>query len=367
MKNGLEGMKRRSMLKSAGLFAVAATACFAVPFTGQAADKDLTLFEWSGYEDAGFHSAYIEKYGDSPQYAFFGDEEEAFTKLNSGFKADLAHPCSQSVPKWRDAGLLKPIDPARIPAWDDLNPTLRDMPGFRTDDGKSWLIPIDWGNTALTYRTDELSEADVQSLQVFADPKYQGKISIGDNVDDAYALGFLATGVKDWTNVSDEQFMAASDFLRKAHKNVRFYWADNAQISQALASGEVLISWSWNETATTMQADGQKVAMKRDTDEGASTWVCGFALLNGGEGSEDKAYDYINAFIDESSAKYMVEGWGYGHSNAKVLASMDQDMIEGLGLGSVEKFRKNTLWQSPTEPALRQKMISEFEKIKAGF
>ena len=84
-------------------------------------------------------------------------------------------------------------------------------------------------------------------FQVFADPKYEGKVSIGDNVDDAYALAALAIGLKDWTQMTDEQFVEASDFLRKVHQNVRLYWTDNADISQAMANGEVLIAWTWNE------------------------------------------------------------------------------------------------------------------------
>ena len=73
------------------------------------------------------------------------------------------------------------------------------LPGH---EGKPYFVPIDWGNTALVYRTDLVPEEDVVSLQVFTDPKYQGKISIGDNVDDAYALGFLAIGVTDWTTAT---------------------------------------------------------------------------------------------------------------------------------------------------------------------
>src|SRR3546814_550822 len=176
------------------------------------------LFDWAGYEDPAFHQSYADKNGDSPTFAFFGDEEEAFQKLRAGFKADLAHPCSQSVLKWREAGLLKPLDTSRIAAWDKLNPGLRDLPGF-SHEGKAYLVPFDWGNTALVYRTDLVPEADVQSLQVFVDPKYQGKISIGDNVDDAYALASLAIGLKDWTKMTEAQFEEASDFLRRVHEN----------------------------------------------------------------------------------------------------------------------------------------------------
>ena len=66
------------------------------------------------------------------------------------------------------------------------------MKNLMTDDrGKAWFMPFDWGNTALIYRTDKVSEEEAQSLRIFADPKFRDRVSIGDNVDDAYALASL--------------------------------------------------------------------------------------------------------------------------------------------------------------------------------
>ena len=92
------------------------------PRLAQAEDAELIIFDWSGYEEPDFHPDYVEKHGDSPTFTFFGDEDEAFEKLRSGFKADLGHPCSQSVVKWREAGLLQPLDTSKIAGWNDLIP-----------------------------------------------------------------------------------------------------------------------------------------------------------------------------------------------------------------------------------------------------
>ena len=336
--------------------------------TAKAEDGDLTVFDWSGYEDPAFHPDYVEKHGDSPTFAFFGDEEEAFNKLRAGFSADVAHPCAQSVPKWREAGLLEPIDTSRITEWDNVLPGIKAMADFMTDaSGTAWVVPFEWGNTAVTYRTDKVDEAEIQSLQAFADPKFEGRVSVGDNVDDAYALASLAIGVKDWTKLTDEQFQQASDFLRKVHKNVRLYWTDNTELSQAMAGGEVDLAWAWNETAVTLQADGVPVAIKKDTDEGLSTWVCGYTLLADAPGSEDKAYDYLNAILEPRVSSYIVSEWGYGHSNAKGMEAIDQETLDSTGYGDVQAFVDKTLFQSPVPSELKQKMIAEFEKIKAGY
>lgn len=330
------------------------------------AEPDLVVFDWAGYEDPEFYKTYSATYGGPPTFSFFGDEEEAFQKLRAGFRADLAHPCSQSVVKWREAGLLEPIKTELIPEWDNLMQGLKGMKGF-TVDGEPYVVPIDWGATALTYRTDEVPAEDAATLQSFIDPKYQGRVSIPDNVDDAYALGFLATGVKDWTTATPEQFAAASDFLRKVHVNNRAYWQDGAQLAQLLASGEVLLAWAWNETSTTMKAENHPVAMNRDTKEGYSTWVCGYVDLKDSPGSEEEAYAFINSWLEPQTAEYIVSAWGYGHSNAKAMAELDPEVLKTAGFDDFETYTDKTLWQAPAPAALREQMIAEFEKIKAGF
>ena len=348
------------------LSSVVALTALGIAGPAVSADPELVIFDWAGYEDPSFFPAYTEKHGDDPTFAYFGDEEEAFQKLRTGFEADLAHPCSQSVVKWREAGLIEPLDTSRIKNWDGMMASFRDMPGF-VHEGKQYVMPIDWGGTFLTYRTDMVDEADTKSLQSFADPKFEGRISIGDNVDDAYALGFLSIGVTDWTTATDEQFEAASAFLRKVHPNVRAYWQDGASLAQLMASGEVILAWAWNETTTTMQADNQPVALTRDTEEGYSTWVCGYVNLANGGGSEDKLYDFLSAWNEDRVADYLVTAWGYGHANGDAMSKIDKATLASMSFDNLEAYVDKTLWQAPVPTDLREKMIAEFERIKAGF
>jgi spermidine/putrescine transport system substrate-binding protein len=352
---------KRASIALAAATALAASAVFA-------ADSDVSVFDWAGYEDPAFHPAYTKKHGDSPSFSFFGDEDEAFEKLRAGFKADLAHPCSQSIVKWRDAGLLQPLDTSRIEAWDKILPGLKGMKDLMTDaEGKAWFVPFDWGNTLVVYRTDKIEEADIQSLKAFTDPKFQGRISLPDNVDDAYALGALATGFTDWSKMTDADWDKASAFLREVHKNVRLYWLDNTELSQAMAGGEVDLAWAWTETPTTLAADGIPVAMKRDTTEGLSTWVCGYVHLKDAPGNVDKTYDFINAILSPEVGTYLVNDWGYGHSNSEAMAAVDPEVLEASGYGDLEKFVDKTLFASPLPAPVKAKLIAEFERIKAGY
>ncbi len=338
-------------------------AALALGTSAMADDSELLVLDWSGYEEEGFLTAYIEKHGDVPTYTFFGDDEEAFQKLRSGFRADVSHPCPQSVGKWRDAGLIEPWDLSKIPNWKDVDPAFKTAP-ILTDGDDVYYIPADMGATAIAYNTEQVPAEDVASLNVFVNPKYAGRISLPDGVDDAFSLGFLATGVSDWTKATLEDVDKAAAFLREAHQLNRAYWVDGAELAQLMGTGEVLVSWAWNETPVQMSDDGHPIAFNRTPTEGSSTWTCGYVNLVDGPGSEDKAHDFVNGWLDAGTTDYIVSEWGYGNGNATAMAAIDAETLQTVGLGPIEA---PVLAQLPMDNAVREKMVAEFEKIKAGF
>ena len=44
------------------------------------------VFTWEGWEVSNLHGDYIKKHGQSPNFAIFADEEEAFAKIRAGFQ-----------------------------------------------------------------------------------------------------------------------------------------------------------------------------------------------------------------------------------------------------------------------------------------
>jgi spermidine/putrescine transport system substrate-binding protein len=144
---------RREFLKRAAAVGLAPMAVSLTAPRGSAAAEEITYFTWSGYELAELHPSYVEKHGKSPNIAIFSEEEEAFQKLRGGFKADLAHPCTYAVPRWREAGLLAPIDVSRLGWWPDLFERLKDIEGTVAD-GQHWFVPVEWGRNVILYRSD---------------------------------------------------------------------------------------------------------------------------------------------------------------------------------------------------------------------
>lgn len=346
-------MRHSSLLGASALALLAAAAA--------AQDSELTVFDYAGFENPAFHTTYTAAHGTSPTFSFFGDEDEAFQKVTSGFQADVTHICAGSVTKWTEAGILEPWDTSRITAFADLDANLM---GTNVAGGETYFIPTDWGSTAIAYNPDQVPAEDVATLQVFTDPKYAGRITIPDNVDDAWALAYLATGVTDMPNATEEQFQAAAAWLRQVHPNLRTYWTDPAELAQLMSTGEILISWAWNETYPTLKDEGVPVAFQREAAEGSSVWLCGLVNMANGAGSEDKAYDYLNAFLDPSTTVALVET-GWGHANAAAMAAqITPEDLEASGLGAIEA---PIAAQLPMSNEMRERHAEEFELIKSGF
>lgn len=327
-----------------------------------AQDADLLVLDYPGFDDPAYHQTYIAKNGANPTFTFFGDEEEAFQKVRSGFQADTTHICGGSVTKWTESGIIEPWDTSRITAYGDLNANLTGT-DVGAGTGDVFFIPTDFGATAIAYNPDEVPVEDVASLAVFQNPKYAGRLSLPDNVDDAFALAYLATGVTDWNAVSEEQFTAATDWLRAVHPNLRTYWTDPAELAQLMSTGEILVSWAWNETYPTMAAEGRPIAYQREPVEGSSLWLCGYVNMKDGPGSEDKVYDFINSMLDVSATQPLLDN-GFGHANAAALGTVAPEVLTASGLGPINA---PVLAQLPNSIDMRERQAEAFELIKSGF
>jgi spermidine/putrescine-binding protein len=221
-----------------------------------AAQTDITVFEWSGYELPEFHQAYIDKYGASPEFTFFGELEEALQKLRTGFSADVTHPCTSSIGRWYDAGAIKPVDVSRLTYWGDIFPSMREIAALHRD-GNILGVPFDWGNSSILYRTD-LCEPKEQSYNLYLDERYAGQMAFFDSADGFAQVTGLIQGVDPFT-MNEEELQTAGDIMRKIQANLRFYWTDPTEIEQALASGEVVLAYSWNGSAANLKSQGVPV------------------------------------------------------------------------------------------------------------
>ena len=82
------------------------------------------------------------------------------------------------------------------------------------------------------------------SYNLFLDERYAGKMAFFDSADAFAQVCGLILGVHPFT-MDEKEIAEAADIMRRIHANLRFYWTDPTQIEQALAAGEIVLSYSW--------------------------------------------------------------------------------------------------------------------------
>ncbi|HEU0018134.1 MAG TPA: extracellular solute-binding protein [Methyloceanibacter sp.] len=344
-------------------FALSAIAVFSA--TGQTAESTVKYFTWGGYDDASFRKPYIDKYGSGPEFIFYAHPDEAFVKLQSGFAADVAHPCIHDVKKWKDAGLLNPIDPAKVAGWNDLIPELRDAPALVLD-GQHWLVPWEWGASSVIYRTDQVTPKE-ESFSILIDPALKGRTALVDAFDEVYRLAAVLAGVKDPLALEEAEYAKVEAMFRTLRDNARFVWTDPAQLQQALVSGEVVAAWGWPNVYKNLKKDKVQVAFMTKPKEKLVTWLCGIAHLKSAKAPETEIYDFINALEAPESGKALVENWGYGHANTKALQKVAPAELEALGIsGDPSTFLANGNLLGPMPEEQRKRLTKMWDDIKAG-
>ncbi len=361
-------MSRRAFTRS---LMAAGVAVATVPMGtrgARAADGDqATYFTWGGYDIPEFFAEYREKHGDAnPDFAIFGASEEALTKMRGGFVVDVSHPCNQSVPRWAASGLFQPVDMSRLSHGGDVMPELLALEGNDAEGGGNWMVPWDWGQTSITYRTDLVEVEGEESWDMLWDERYKNKLgSLGAGAD-AWWIGAIKAGV-DFDNLdSPEAFEKIAAVMREQRPLIRMYTDDTTTLEQALASGELVAAMTWNSSAVALQGEGVPVRFAQPK-EGALTWVCGL-MIHKDAPNVDKAYDLIDSMLSVESGKFLVGDYGYGHSNAKTFDEFDAETLTGLGLSkNPTEILSAGHFQKPQSQEWESKMNAMFEQIKAGF
>ena len=331
--------------------------------SGASSGRPVSLFQWEDYMDPPFLADYQKTYGEKPNVTIFADEDEAFAKMRAGYKPDVMGPCYYEFPRWQEAGLLQPIDTTKLKNWAKISPTLRNMPSIWADKTHVWFVPHYWGNTSVTFRTDLAPEyVKSQSWNILFDPKYKGRVSVLDGVDDTvpFIAQMIGINAYDMTPAQYEQLKAK---LRELIKQTRVVSSDNTTLTQGLGSGEIVAAMSWRIIYKTLHDEGRPVQYMNPPG-GMFTYVCGL-VMHKDPSDEAKALALIDSSLSDGAAAYTIEKIGDEPANEDGLKNVSNETFAKLGLTrDVETFLKSGIFQRRLKN--KDRIVNDWTEIRAG-
>ncbi len=331
---------------------------------GEAAvTNELNLWAWSIYAPPDAISSFQEEKEATVHVTYYFGNSELLAKIQAGgANADIIMPSHYRLREYIDADLIQPIDVGKIPNFDHLYDSVKDVDYMFDDDGNRISIPYVFGVTALVYNADEV-EGPVDSWATAWDPQYAGRIVMEDTESWIYAaamsLGYTLEELKEDTEAKLEEVKAR--MLEQKPLLLKLYHGLE-EIRTLLVSGDALIAHTDAGVAWGLQQEGFNIQVVVP-QEGASGWQDQFAIPAGAR-NLDLAHDWINHMLDPGVAAALTVETGYPSVVESSYPLLPEDIRD------IAKFDDDELGRVQWTPAYPDEMWDRFarlmEEVKAA-
>jgi spermidine/putrescine transport system substrate-binding protein len=281
-------------------------------------ENKLNLFNYDTYIGATTLKDFQASSGIRVNMSLFASSDDLFAKMKAGSTGyDVIVPNHTIVRPMAEAGMIMPLDHAKIPNLANVAPAYRDPP---YDPGCRYTIPYTNVVTGIAYRKSKMPKGLVpDDYKYICDSNaFKGRLAFSDDKATLFeTLKYLGYSLKDLT---PEILAKAEAVLTRQIKSgaLKTFHQDNGQ--DLLASGEVDIV---NES----NGDVAQV-MKEDTDIGFVVPKSGGVLYSGtmaipaDSRRVENAHKFLNFILDARAGAEIASTIMYATPNAAARALM---------------------------------------------
>lgn len=263
--------------------------------------------------------------------------EAAAGRLAAGGRPDLIETCTnEGVARLARAGLLQPIDTARIQQWARLYPALKELPGVVVD-GRVYMVPLVADVTGIIYNPVRTPAPPRSFRDLFA-PRNAGRLGFADDSALATAVAALDLGFADPSRLTADQVDAVAIYLKRYRKQFRSFWLDPANLAVAFKDGHVRVATGDYATFLDLRRRGAPVAFVL-AREGQPLRACGLVIPKRA-GNPDAAYALINALLLPAAQARLAAGAGRQAANRDARAASAVSTAADRGIDLLARLQK---------------------------
>jgi spermidine/putrescine transport system substrate-binding protein len=331
--------------------------------SGNAANEpnELTVLEWSGYEDPDFWTDFQTANPDTDVSFEFGiSDADILALMEGGSQADVFHFYTGWQQFYVDEGLVQEIDTSKLTNWDKVPDSFKELGRVN---GKQYYIPWDWGFTSILYNTDKVSE--VTSWDALFDDTYAGHIAMWDDGPAAVTVSSYVHGY-DETAITDEQ-LAAIEEEWKAQKplNLHYWTGEYTDLCPEVISGDIWVAYAWQGCYATALVDGTVPVAYATPEEGRNSWV-GMYGISAESDSPELALKFIDAKLAELTCSNAVTIFYYGCVNQEVMSAItDPILVEAFAIDD-PSILESTNFTPPVTQEQRDAWTAMWSRVKAN-
>lgn len=283
---------------------------------------EVAVLDWAGYDAQDFWIDFKDKHpGVKVNFEIGSSDADIYGKMKAGNQADVFHAYTGWLQFFVDEGLVEEIDVTKLTNWDKVPGSFKAIGRFN---GKQYFIPWDWGFTSILYRTDKVKGA-IDSWAALHDPQHKGHISMWDDGPGAVTVSSYIHKY-DETNITPQQLAAiTAEWIKQRDLNL-FYWAGEPELIDAMANGDVWVSYAWQGAYAALLGKGVPVAYA-NPKEGRNSWVGVYGIRKGTKNHE-LALKFLDEKLSTATANNVVNQFYYGVANQEVMSSISDPTLK---------------------------------------
>ena len=369
-----------------------------------------------------FEDWYYKTYGKKVrvEYSTFGTNEDLYSQLTLGDVYDLVCPSEYMIMKLMTEGAIHPLSDE---FFDDsieenyyikgVSPFIKETFDSNEINGEPWskyAAGYMWGITGVVYNPDEITYEEAATWSVLNNKKYNCRVTIKDNVRDAYfpTLGILFEDTltskefiesknyrKDllalMNKVDSDTINKAEALLKEIKGNVYSFETDSGKADMVTGKVVANLQWSGDAVYTLDQAEEDGVFLEWAVPvECTNLWFDGWIMLKAGIGNDEEKQHAAEAFINylsmpesavrnmyyigytsaiaggDSSLIYEYIDWCYGAEeesedtveyNLGYFFAGDNESEDYIIIADKEQTRRQLSAQYPTEDVINRSAV----------
>lgn len=363
-------MSRRNFLLSSAAFSALAASGL-LPRAARAATK-VSFVGWQGYDSGLSVGSYMKDNDIELETTYIGNNDEIVTKLQSGGigTIDIVTPYMGYIPLLSLAELIDPIDESLVPNLAQVLPLFRNDRNINVN-GTLYGVPFTWGSAPMMYDPAVIAQTP-ESWQELLKPEYKGKVGMMDDpLGNLMLAAVIATDAESATMLTHEQLKTCVDFLLEVKAQSRLLAVSWGDLADAMARGEVVITFSGWETIKKFAADKGKAIEYTYPQEGTFAWLDNFCVAKDAPNRE-VAHALANLIIDVPAQKKIGTEDLQGIVNKQAIDALDPaarslypyDDMDSLGAKA--KFYAFPPLEEDGEHATFEDWLKAYERFKTA-
>jgi spermidine/putrescine transport system substrate-binding protein len=201
---------------------------------------------------------------------------------------------------------------------------------------------------------------EIDSLDALFDPKWKGRIALRDEPEDSLGLAALKLGIKEPYNMEEKELQEVKKLLISQKPLLRAYWKNVADVQNMLASGEVVVAWTFLTLIEPLKKAGIDAGWVWPK-EGAIGWSEAISAVKGTR-KLSLVEEYANYTLSPEHGEMMARYLGYAPSSKAAVDRLEPQLVKDLGIDPT-KVNRLTFKGNPKD---RSRWNDIWNEVKAA-